>query len=146
MDRPILIVSNGAGQSADRGLAGPLQHSPAAQFPELPAAGARDHHPTQRLDRAVGERACYGGLALAHPNRGLKQPDQLTLEPDHSIGAGHSRAISAPIPLDAPVTTATLCASLPIESSVWTPISITLSEAARSQAAAPAPQPLSSAQ
>lgn len=55
-------------------------------------------------------------------------------------------AISAPIPLDAPVTTATLCASLPIEPSIWMPISITLSEAVRYQAAAPAPQPLSGAQ
>jgi hypothetical protein len=33
------------GQGADRGLAAPLQHSQAAQQPQLPPAGARSRNP-----------------------------------------------------------------------------------------------------
>ena len=70
--------------------------------------------------------------------------NEIVIRIDHQ--KGRDLLVVCSDPVGRPVATATLCASLSIELSIWMPISITFSEAARSQAAAPTPQPLSGAQ
>ena len=72
----------------DRSLAVALQYDPTALRPGLPAASPRG--------RAVATLASLvNGRSGAHPNHGAAKQDELTFQPDHSMGADHSAQTSA---------------------------------------------------
>ena len=69
-----------------------LYNTARSQRARLPTAGAPDDHSAQRLDRAVGERACCRGLAPAHLQP-WSQADRCTkIQPGPPGGPGQEEA------------------------------------------------------
>ena len=79
-----IFYSLAEAQGADRGMAAPLQHRPAAQQPRLPTAG-----PGSRDTAIAGLR-----FRFAPPPTGNGGGDHnaLIINPDHPVGAAHCGA------------------------------------------------------